>query len=218
MSRYKIYENLPWWLNSLNDNTLRPTEKQTLDLDYYCKKHGTKLSHEQAAKRLQRSRHAVYLARRRLGELRLRTSGPAKGSFLVGRPLEYKNEADWLADLRARGLDPSRLNFKRKSSRRRRPLRGLSSSKVTEASASEAPEAGVSFPQTPGGSTDRCSGEGGDSPPTRKQRDEFLRRVIYDSSLSKLLEAEHPRDQAERLAKIKADRYIAKRKAERKKS
>ncbi len=218
MARYKKYENLPWWLNNLDDNTLTPTQKEVLDLDYYCLKHGTKLSHEKAAEKLDRGRHTVYTARRRLSELILRTTRRAKGSFLLGRPIEYQNEADWLAVLRARGLDPRRFKMKRKSLQKKRPLRGLSSSEASVASASETAEAGVSLSQTPTGSTDRCSGEGGDSPPTREAKDRFLWRVIYDSSLSKLLNTEYPQDQAERLAKIKADHYLAKRKAEREKS
>ncbi|MBA7611614.1 hypothetical protein ES703_18842 [subsurface metagenome] len=217
MARYKKYENLPWWLNNLDDNTLTPTQKEVLDLDYYCLKHGTKLSHEKAAEKLDRGRHTVYTARRRLSELILRTARRSKGSFLIGRPIEYQNEADWLAVLRARGLDPRRFKMKRKSVQKKRPLRGLSSSQTSEASASEAAEAGVSLPQTPAGLTDRCSGGGEESPPTREAKDRFLWRVTYSSSLSKLLDTKYPQDQAERLAKIKADHYIAKRIAEREK-
>lgn len=217
MGRYKKYENLPWWLNSLDDDTLTPTQKEVLDLDYYCLKHGTKLSHEKAAEKLDRGRHTVYTARRRLSELILRTTRRAKGSFLIGRPIEYQTEADWLAVLRSRGLDPRRFKMKRKSVQKKRPLRGLSSSQTSEASSGKAAEAGVSLPQTPGGSTDRCSGGTVESPPTLKQRDEFLHRVMYMESLHKLLDTEYPQDQAERLAKIRADRYIAKRIAERKK-
>lgn len=214
MGRYKKYEYLPWWLNNLNDNTLWPSEKEVLDLDYYCKKHGTRLSHDQAAKHLVRSRHAVYLARRRLEELGLRATVPAKGSFLLGRPIEYQNEAEWLAALRARRLDPRRLVIKRKSSQKKRPLRGLSSSKVSVASASETAEAGVSFPQTPGGSTDRCSGGTVENPPTPETRDQLLGEVLYPENLDKLLELGYPKEKAERLAKIKTDRYVAKRRTD----
>lgn len=215
MGRYKKYENLPWWLNSLDDNTLTPTQKEVLDLDYYCLKHGTKLSHEKAAEKLDRGRHTVYTARRRLSELILRTTRRAKGSFLIGRPIEYQNEADWLAVLRARGLDPRRFKMKRKSVRERPPLRGGSLSQVQSEATAEAAEAGVSHPQTPGGSTDRCSGGAGDSPPTQKAKDEFLRRIVYRESLDKLLDLGYPRERAERLAQIKTGHYIAKRKAER---
>lgn len=218
MARYKKYEYLPWWLNNLNDDTLTPTQKEVLDLDYYCKKFGTKLSHEKAAEKLDRGRHTVYTARRRLEELRLRTTVPAKGSFKLGHPLEYQNEAEWLAVLRARSVDPRRFKMKRKSLLKKRPLRGLSSSEVAEASASEAPEAGVSLPQTPAGLTDRCSGGTVVSPPDRKRRDELLWKVVHLNSLSRLIDNGYPQDTAERLAKIKADHYLAKRKTERKKS
>lgn len=215
MGRYKKYENLPWWLNNLDDNTLTPTQKEVLDLDYYCLKHGTKLSHEKAAEKLDRGRHTVYTARRRLSELVLRTARPAKGSFLIGRPVEYKDEADWLAVLRARGLDPRRFKMKRKSVKHTPPLRGVCAYQVSEASASEAAEARVSHPQTPGGSTDRCSEGAGDSAPTQKAKDEFLRRVLYPEALDKFLKSGYPEEQAEHLAKIKINKYIAKRKAER---
>ena len=217
MAKYKQYENLPWWLNNLDHKTLTPSEKAVLDLDYYCKRHGTKLSHRRAADELHRSRYTIYEARRRLEDLGLRTTEPAKGSFLLGHPIEYQNEAEFWAQLKARGVDPRRWKNQRKSFRRRRPLRGLSSSKVTEASASKAAEAGVSHPQTPGGSTDRCSGETGVSSADRKRRDELLWEVTHRNSLSRLIDNGYPQDQAERLAKIKADHYVAKRKIEREK-
>lgn len=139
MARFKKYEHLPWWLNNLNDNTLTPTQKEVLDLDYYCKKHGTKLSHRGAAERLDRGRQTVYTARRRLEELLLRTTEPAKGSFKLGHPLEYPNEADWLTILRARGMSLGRSKMERKSSSKKKILKeSSSSSKVAEASAAEA--------------------------------------------------------------------------------
>ncbi|MBA7666910.1 hypothetical protein ES703_74993 [subsurface metagenome] len=216
MGRYKKYENLPWWLNNLNGHTLTPTQKEVLDLDYYCKKFGTKLSHEKAAEKLDRGRHTIYVARRRLEELRLRSTLPAKGSFKLGYPLEYPGEAEWRDGLQSCGVDPRRFKMKRKSSRRRRPLRGLSSSKVSEASASEAAEAGVSLPQTPGGSTNLCSGEGGDSEATQKIRDELFQEVVYKGALNKLLKAGWPREKAECLAKVKVIDMMAKRAAKRK--
>ncbi|MBA7474426.1 hypothetical protein ES707_09778 [subsurface metagenome] len=135
MGKYRKYSNLPWWLVSLDDNTLTPTQKEVLDLDYYCKKHGTKLSHEKAAEKLDRGRHTIYTARRRLAELLLRSTLPAKGSFKLGFPIEYQNEADWLATLRAWGIDPRRFKMKRKSVQKKSlPLRGreISSSQATE--------------------------------------------------------------------------------------
>jgi hypothetical protein len=208
MAKYKHYEYLPWWLNNLNDNTLRHTEKEVLNLDYYCKKHGTKLSHDKAAERLERSRHAIYLARRRLADLGLRTTEPAKGSFKLGHPIEYQDEAEFWAQLKARGVDPRRLTIKRKSSSKKKiDKQSSSSSKVTEATA-ETAEAGASFPQTPEGSTNRCSGETGDSAATRKAKDELLWKVVYRGALSKLLSVPYPRDQAERLARIKADKLL----------
>ncbi|MBA7649681.1 hypothetical protein ES703_57479 [subsurface metagenome] len=215
MSRYKKYENLPWWLNNLNDNTLTPTQKEVLDLDYYCLKHGTKLSHEKAAEKLDRGRHTVYTARRRLSELILRTTRRSKGSFLIGNPIEYQNETDWLAVLRARGVHPGRFKMKRKSLRESPPLRGVSLSEVKKVASAEAAEAGVSFSQTPRGLTNRCSGEGGDSSPTQKARDKFIKRVIYRESLGNLLDLGYPGERAKRLARIKTDHYMAKRKAER---
>ncbi len=217
MARYKKYEYLPWWLNNLNDNTLTPTQKEVLDLDYYCKRHGTKLSHRRAAEKLDRSRRSVIYARNRLEELLLRTTSPAKGSCLVGHPLEYKNEAEFLAQLKARDVSLTGAKFAPKSLRRRRPLRGLSSSEVSVASASETAEAGVFHPQTPGGLTDRCSGEAGVSSADRKRRDELLWEVTYRNSLSRLSDNGYPQKKAERLASIKADHYVAKRKAEREK-
>jgi len=216
MSRYKKYEYLPWWLNNLNDNTLWPTEKEVLDLDYYCKKHGTKLSHEMAAKRLVRSRHTVYLARRRLEELGLRCTEPAKGSSRLGRPIEYQNEAEWLAALQARRIEPRRLVIKRKSSRESPPLQGGSLSKGKKEASAETAEAGVPLSQTPTGLTNRCSGEGSDSPPTQKAKTEFFRQVMYRNSLDRFLELGYPEERSERLARIKTDRYLAKREAERK--
>lgn len=135
MGKYRKYPNLPWWLVSLDDNTLTPTQKEVLDLDYYCKKHGTKLSHQRAADMLDRSRQRVYESRRRLEELLLRTTLPAKGSFKLGFPIEYQKEADWLAALRAWAIDPRRLKNKRKYVQKKSlPLRGreISSSHVTE--------------------------------------------------------------------------------------
>jgi len=217
MTRYKQYEHLPWWLNNLDHNTLTPATKEVLDVDYYCKRHGTKLSHKAAAKLLHLCRLTVIRARTRLELLGLRSSKTVKGSIKLGRPIEYQNEAEFWAQLRARGVDPGRFKMLPKSSRRRRPLRGLSSSKVTEASASKAAEAGVSHPQTPGGSTDRCSGETGVSSADRKRRDELLWEVTHRNSLSRLIDNGYPQDQAERLAKIKADHYVAKRKIEREK-
>ncbi len=151
MARYKKFEHLPWWLNNLNDNTLRPTEKEVLDLDYYCKKHGTKLSHDKAAEKLDRSRQTVYYARRRLEQLALRSTEPAKGSFKLGHPIEYQNEAEFLAQLRARGIDPRRSKNERKCLRKNiSKQRIYSSFDLSDAAPGRA--AGVSSAQTPQGS------------------------------------------------------------------
>ncbi|MBA7474771.1 hypothetical protein ES707_10125 [subsurface metagenome] len=211
MARYKKYEHLPWWLNSMNDNTLRPTEKEALDTDYYCLPHGTKLSNQRTADIHHRSKRAIQLARRRLEELLLRTTEPAKGSFKLGHPIEYKNEAEWLAALRARGIDPRGAMIAPKSVKHTPPLGGVCAYQVTEASASEAAEAGVSHPQTPGGSTTCGSGEGGDSPATQKAITECLREVHYRGELRKLLDAGWEEEQAKRLAQTETDSYIAKR-------
>lgn len=216
MGRYKDYENLPWWLNNLNDDTLTPAQKQVLNLDYYCKKFGTKLSHKKAAQKLQRGRHTIYTARRRLEELMLRSTLPAKGSFKLGYPLEYQNEAEWLTVLRTRGIDPQRFKMKRKSVQKKRPLRGLSSSQVQNEASAETAEARVSLPQSPAGLTNRCSGETVDSVPTREFRNACLRKVVYQGALNKLLDAGWSQEKAERFAKIKTDATIAKRNDERK--
>jgi hypothetical protein len=217
MAKYKQYENLPWWLNNLNDNTLTPTQKAVLDLDYYCKKHGTKLSHQRAADELHRSRQRVYESRRRLEDLRLRTTSPAKGSYLVGHPVEYQDEAEWLADLQARGVDPRRSKNKRKSLQKKRPLQGLSSSEVQNEAGSKQP-AGEVFSQAPRGLTDRCSGgTKAESPEQQKARDEFAWQVTYRDSLSKLLNVPWPREKAERLARIKADNCLVQRNSDPKK-
>ncbi|MBA7636891.1 hypothetical protein ES703_44519 [subsurface metagenome] len=149
MSAYKKYPNLPWWLVNQNHHTLTPVEKEVLDTDYYCMKHGTKLSHQQTADIHHRSRHAVYKARRRLAELLLRTTEPAKGSFKLGHPIEYQNEADWLAILRAWGEDPRRLLSKRKYSRGETPLRGFPPSNVKKEAGEKPPARVFTHPPTP---------------------------------------------------------------------
>ncbi|MBA7607509.1 hypothetical protein ES703_14668 [subsurface metagenome] len=149
MGKYRKYPNLPWWLVSLDDNTLTPTQKEVLDLDYYCKKHGTKLSHQGAADMLDRSRQRVYESRRRLAELLLRTTLPAKGSFKLGFPIEYQNEAEWLAALRAWAIDPRRLKNKRKSVQKKTPLQGVSSSQVKKEAGEKAPAREFTHPLTP---------------------------------------------------------------------
>ncbi|MBA7630388.1 hypothetical protein ES703_37910 [subsurface metagenome] len=216
MARFKKYENLPWWLNNYNHNTLTPTQKEVLELDYYCLTHGTKLSHQQAAAILHRGRHTVYTARRRLAELGLRITEPAKGSFLVGHPIEYQDEAEYLAALRAKGVDPRRFKMKRKSVQKKISLRDISSSQAAEASASEAAEAGVSLPQTPAGLTDRCSGETGGFTVDQERLDKLLWKVEYDRASASISVQGYEPNKTENLARIAADHYIAKRKAERK--
>lgn len=216
MARYKKYEHLPWWLNNLNDNTLRPTEKEALDTDYYCLPHGTKLSHQRAADMHHRSKRAVQLARRRLEELRLRTSEPAKGSCRIGHPIEYQNEDEWLAALRAQDIDPRGAMIAPRSSRGGTPLRGFPPLEGKNVATAETAEAGVSSPQTPAGLTDRCSGEAGESPTIRQAKTEGLRKLVYKDKLRKIIEAGYPEDQAKNLARIGTNHYIAKRKAERK--
>ncbi len=198
----------------MNDNTLRPTEKEALDTDYYCLTHGTKLSHQQTADIHHRSKRAIQLARRRLEDLGLRTTEPAKGSFLVGHPIEYQDEAEWRAALRARGIEARGAMIAPKSVQKKRPLRGLSSSQVAEASASEAAEAGVSLPQTPAGSTDRCSGEAGESRPSREQKTKWLWDVTYKEKLRKLIAGGWDEDRAKNLAQIGTEHKMAKRSAE----
>ncbi|GAH93682.1 unnamed protein product [marine sediment metagenome] len=227
MARYKKFEYLPWWLNNLNDSTLTPTQKEVLDLDYYCKKHGTRLSHDRAAKKLDRGRHTVYTARRRLEELALRSTEPAKGSFKLGHIIEYQNEAQWLAVLRARGVDPRRFKMKRKSSQKNNTsLRDkyYSSSKAAEASATEA---GVSTPQTPAGlavqggvevlpGDDEQLQHAADSPELQKVKDACLWEVIYREALDKYLKNDLPRERAELHARLRADKKVAKRNSEQK--
>ena len=111
MPRYKQYEHLPWWLSCLDHHTLTPTEKETLNLDYFCKRHGTKLSHQAAANLLHRSRSWIVKCRRRLEVLGLRRTEPAKGSFKLGHPVEYPNEQAFFEQLE-RGRGSSRGVFK----------------------------------------------------------------------------------------------------------
>jgi hypothetical protein len=216
MAKYKQYENLPWWLNNLNDNTLTPTQKEVLGLDYYCKRHGTKLSHRNAAALLDRSRRSIIYARNRLKDLGLRTTEPAKGSLLIGHPIEYQNEAEFWAQLRARSVSLTGAKFAPKSVQKKKPLQGFSSSQVQNEASAETAEAGEFLPQTPAGLTDRCSGEAGESPSARKAKDELLWKVTYRDSLSNLLDVGWPKERAERLARIKADKYLVQRKSDRK--
>ncbi len=106
MSAYKKYPNLPWWLVNMDHSTLTPAEKEVLDLDYYCRGHGNRLSHRNAAKKLHRSKKTVYRARQRLEKLLLRCSEIAIGSCKVGHPIRYKNQTDWRAELRAQNVSP----------------------------------------------------------------------------------------------------------------
>ncbi|MBA7670996.1 hypothetical protein ES703_79145 [subsurface metagenome] len=211
MARYKKYEHLPWWENCLNDDTLTPTQKEVLNLDYYCKKFGTKLSHKQAADMLDCGRHTVYTARRRLEELLLRITEPAKGSFLVGYPIEYENEAEWLAALRAQGIDPRRFKMKRKSSRETPPLGGVSLSKVQKEAGKKPAGESISGAHPPNPLTTCGSGGMVEATATRKAKDGFMRELVYKDSLRKLLDVGHSEDRAKNLAQIKTDQYIAKR-------
>jgi hypothetical protein len=85
-----------------------------------------------------------------------------------------------------------------KSVQKKKPLQGFSSSQVQNEASAE-------------------TGEGGDSSPTPETRDRLLGEVLYRGNLDKLLELGYPRERAEKLAQIKTDHYIAKRKAEREK-
>jgi hypothetical protein len=217
MAKYKQYEYLPWWLNNLDHNTLTPAEKEVLGLDYYCKRHGTKLSHNNAAALIHRSKITVRRARRRLEDLGLRTTEPAKGSCRIGHPAEYQNEAEFWAQLRARTMSLTMLKMSTKSLQKKRTLQVLSSSEVKNVAGSKQP-AGEVFSQAPRGLTNRCSGgTEAESPEQRKARDKLTWQVTYRDSLSRLLEAGWPKERAERLAKVKATATMAKRKADRKK-
>lgn len=149
MGKYRKYPNLPWWLVSLDDNTLTPTQKEVLDLDYYCKPHDTKLSHQRAADMIDRSKRAVQLARRRLEELLLRSTLPAKGSFKLGFPIEYQNEKEWLAALRAWGKDPRGAKIAPKSVQRTPPLGGVCASQVKIVAGEKPPARVFTHPPTP---------------------------------------------------------------------
>lgn len=218
MARYKRYENLPWWLNNLNDNTLTPAQKEVLGLDYHCRRHGNKLSHQRAAARLDISRRTVIRARNRLEYLLLRESDVVAGSTRIGHPIEYAGSADWAAQLKARGVSLGGDKMSPKSSRERPPQGGLSLSKGKKVASAEAPEAGVFLPQTPAGLTDRCSGGMVEPSANRKVRDQLLWKVIYRDSLRRNLDVPYPQEQAERLARIRANHKVAKRRAEREKS
>ena len=104
MSKYRKFPNLPWWLVTMDHDTLTDSQKEVLDLTYYCRRYGDCLSHRNAGKQIHRSKITIRRARKRLEQLLLRRSEPAKGSCKVGYAIEYKNEADWRAALRAQKM------------------------------------------------------------------------------------------------------------------
>jgi hypothetical protein len=216
MARYKKYEHLPWWLNNLNDNTLTPAQKEVLDLDYYCKKHGTRLSHQRAAERLDRGRQTVYYARRRLEDLGLRNTEPAKGSFLIGHPIEYANETEFLTQLEARQMSPRRSKMERKSLQKKRDLQSLSSSEV-ENEAGQSRPAGESRPQAPAGSS--VQGAGANPPPTAddiERREKALFEVAKMGARNKLLDLGHSEEKTDALADARAHQAVTQRRTRKK--
>lgn len=210
MARFKQYEHLPWWLSSLDHNTLTPTEKEILNLDYYCKSHGTKLSHQAAADRLHRGKRYVQLCRRRLEQMGLRHTEQTKGSFRLGRPIEYPDEQAFLDQLeRPRGR-PGGAKMAPKSSQRRRPLRGLSSSKAAEPLPKSLAEKEKSIPQSPGGSTTSVQGGNTAGPASRSVRDACTWKVYYLAALSNLKKTITDPERARRIARVTADDKLEK--------
>lgn len=210
MARFKQYEHLPWWLSSLDHNTLTPTEKEILNLDYYCKKFGTKLSHQAAADHLHRSKRYVQLRRRRLEQLGLRRTESAKGSFKLGRPIEYPNERAFLDQLEGARVPRGGALKAPKSSRRRTPLRGVSSSKVAEPPPKTPAEKEKSIPQSPGGSTTSVQGGNTAEPAGQSVRDACTWKVYYLAALTNLKKTITDPERAKRIAQVTADNRLEK--------
>lgn len=215
MARYKKYEHLPWWLNNLNDNTLTPTQKEVLDLDYYCQKYGTKLSHKRAADKLDRGRQTVYTARRRLEELGLRTTEPAKGSFKLGHPIEYQNEAEFLDQLRAKKMSLGRSKMERKSSRESKDLRLNSLSQLSKEAGKKPAGDLTSGANPPNPLTTFCSVEAAEDQASREVRNELMRDLNYQDALDKQLKLGHSQEKAERIARTRANELVDRRTSER---
>ncbi len=211
MSKYKQYEHLPWWLSTLDHHTLTPTEKEVLDLDYYCKTHGTKLSHQAAADEIHRSRQRVYETRRRLEQLGLRRTEPAKGSFKLGHPIEYPNEADFFEQLRARGVDPRRLKNKRKSFRETPPKGGLSLQGAAEPLPKNPAEKEQPTASNAGGLNDFGSGMPTVEPASKSVREACTWKVYYLAALANLKKTIKDPCRAERIARVTADRKLKRR-------
>lgn len=149
MSAYKKYPNLHWWVVNLDHHTLTQADKAVLDLDYYCRPHGNRLSHRNAAKMLHLSERQVSLSRKKLEKLLLRRSEIAKGSCKVGFPIEYKNQAEWRAQLRANGMLLGGAKNAPRCSKKKRPLRGLSSSHPKKEAGEKPPAREFTHPLTP---------------------------------------------------------------------
>ncbi len=217
MRTTKARTQTPWWIQSLNGQLLSPAESHVLELVFLCSKHGCCMPLSKQAKRLQLSKRHVRRCHNRLQELLLEREVIVFGSVKRYHPVRWKSRADWqLARSNETSKDMEDI-MSAKSVQKKKPLQGFSSSQVQNEASAETAEAGVSLSQTPTRSTNRCSGEGGDSSPTPETRDRLLGEVLYRGNLDKLLELGYPRERAEKLAQIKTDHYIAKRKAEREK-
>lgn len=210
MARFKQYEHLPWWLSSLDHNTLTPTEKEILNLDYYCKKFGTKLSHQAAADHLHRSKRYVQLRRRRLEQLGLRRTESAKGSFKLGRPIEYPNERAFLDQLEGARVPRGGALKAPKSSRRRTLLRRVSSSKVAEPPPKTPAEKEKSTASIAGRLNGLGSGRPTAEPAGQSVRDACTWKVYYLESLSKLKKTIKDPERAKRIARVTADNRLEK--------
>ncbi len=211
MPRYKQYEHLPWWLSCLDHHTLTPTEKETLNLDYFCKRHGTKLSHQAAANLLHRSRSWIVKCRRRLEVLGLRRTEPAKGSFKLGHPVEYPNEQAFFEQLE-RGRGSSRGVFKiPKYSGGLPPLWGGSPPSQSEPPPETTTEKESLPPQSPAGSTASVQGCSTARPASKSVRDECTWQIYYADAISHLRDTIKDPCRAERIARVTADNKLKNR-------
>ena len=210
MARFKQYEHLPWWLSRLDHNTLTPTEKEILNLDYYCKAHGTKLSHQAAADELHRSRQRVYETRRHLEDLGLRRTEPAKGSFKLGHPIEYPDEQAFFDQLKARGIPQRRLKNKRKSFRGGPPYRGDPPSRVAEPLMKNPSEKEKSTASVAGRLNDFGSGGTTAEPAGQSVRDACTWKIYYLAALTNLKKTITDPERAKRIARVTADNKLEK--------
>jgi len=205
MSKFKKYEHLPWWEINMNHHTLTPLQLEVHNLDYYCKRYGTKLSHRNAAKILHRSERGVSLARRRLEELGLRTSEPAKGSCRIGHPIEYQNEAEFRAQLEARGVSLRGAMIAPKSSSKKKSLPKVNSlllegSELAPGKGSDSPQGGhppCNPPAVQGGKLEHHT-------TGRKNLEKYLETKVKIHA-ARIHAAGTPLDQAERIARARVN-------------